>query len=449
MGIAGMLAMAESARALVRHLKRLLSDRTGGVAVLTAVALTGLLGAAGLGTEATMWYVAKRNMQAAADAAAFTAATANAAGNSGGAQSAAKAITARYGYTDGTGSIVVKVNNPPKAGGYTSNGQAYEVVVSETQSMLFSQLFLTSAPSISARAVALPGSSGGPCVMALDKGNVTDISDSGGATLNLNSCGIDINSSSSSALNLSGSASITAYSANIVGHYTNTGTGTFTATKGIVQGGSAVPDPWASQTIPSYSGCNKTNYQVTTTATITPSSPTTPYVFCGTLTVGANATLTLSPGIYVINSGNLSVQSGATLNGTGGVSIILTSSAGSTHVGQVQESGTTAPTMKITAPTTGPTAGLAIYQDRTASTCVQSGVTNCNVIAGSSTQSISGAMYFPAQSVSYSGSASTSSTQCTQLVGYTVNFSGTTNFYANCTGTGVKGMTTGSTKLVE
>ena len=74
-------------------LKRLLSDRRGGVAVMTALSLTSLLGFAGLGTEATMWYVTKRNMQGATDAAAYTAATAEAAGqNSTGYTAAAKAM---------------------------------------------------------------------------------------------------------------------------------------------------------------------------------------------------------------------------------------------------------------------------------------------------------------------------------------------------------------------
>ena len=43
------------------------------------------------------------------------------------------------------------------------------------------------------------------------------------------------------------------------------------------------------------------------------------------------ATLNLSPGVYIINGGNLSVKGGATINATGGVTIILTSSSGSNY----------------------------------------------------------------------------------------------------------------------
>src|SRR5579872_2992257 len=98
---------------LARHALRLLSDRKGGVAVMTAMSLTSLLGFAGLGTEATLWYVAKRNMQGATDAAAYTAAIAEGAGQDGTAfTAAAKAVAKQYGFADGSGGVLVTVNNP-------------------------------------------------------------------------------------------------------------------------------------------------------------------------------------------------------------------------------------------------------------------------------------------------------------------------------------------------
>ena len=138
------------------------SDRRGGVAVMTAVSLTSLLGFAGLGTEATMWYVTKRNMQGAVDAAAFTAATALAAGQgSSGFTSAAKAVTKQYGLIDGTNNVAVTVHNPPSTGSFTATASAVEVSISQPQSMMFAGLFLTSSPSIVARAVARQSGGGG------------------------------------------------------------------------------------------------------------------------------------------------------------------------------------------------------------------------------------------------------------------------------------------------
>ncbi|HUK58448.1 MAG TPA: pilus assembly protein TadG-related protein [Stellaceae bacterium] len=442
--------MAQMPRLRPRDLARFFSDRKGGVAVLTAVAMTGLLGAAGLGTEATLWYVAKRDMQAAADAAAFSAATAEAAGaNSTAFTAAADAIASQYGFTNGANGVVVAVNNPPSSGGYTTNGQAVEVVISQTQTMLFSRVFMSTAPTIGSRAVGLPGSVSGGCVMALDRGSVTDVSDSGTSTLNLNDCSMIVNSSSSHALTLSGNVTINAESADIVGNWTKSGVAALNTTDGINVGVSPAADPYASVPIPSYSHttCNANAARAVSSVTVGPSVAGGTYVFCNGLNISGGSTkVTLQPGTYIINGGSLNISGGATLcaaascGGSDGVTIVLTSSSG-TNYGSVQESGGSA--IDIVPPTSGATAGMAFYQDRSAPATASSS------FSGNSTQSITGAMYFPSAGVSYSGTSATATSNCTQLIGYTLTFSGTVTFDANCTGVGIKGLGSGSTKLVE
>jgi Flp pilus assembly protein TadG len=436
---------------LLRQFVGFAGERKGGVAVLTAMTLSSLVGFAGLGTEATMWYVAKRNMQGATDAAAYTAAIAETAGQtSTGFTAAAKAVTAQYGFTDGSNDIVVTVNNPPLSGNFTGDAQAVEVIISQPQNMLFSALFLSTKPTISSRAVAGPAtktttsSGAADCVIALDKGNVTDLGDSGSTQLTLNTCSIAINSSSSSALNLSGSASINAQSANIVGNYVKSGSASFTTTNGITTGGTAVADPYASVNVPSYSGCNATNATVTSKVTYTPVNGV--YVFCNGLRVAGTGNVTLNPGVYILNGGGLSTSGSTTITGTG-VTIISTSSTGSSY-GTFNISGSS--TLNVTAPTTGATAGLAFFQDRNAPT------SGTNSFSGGSNMGITGAIYFPSQGVTYSGSTGNAATPCTQLVANTITFSGSTTFNANCTGTGVLGMSTGTVttysgppKLVE
>jgi Flp pilus assembly protein TadG len=182
--------MKRGKRISPRRVMRLLRDRKGGVAVVTAMFMSSLVGFAGLGTEATLWYVAKRNLQGATDAAAYTAGTAEAAGqNSTAFTSAAKAVAKQYGYVDGTGGVTVTVNNPPATGNNTGNANAIEVVILQPQQLMFASLFMASNPNISARAVAAPGAATGGgaanCVIALDHGNVTDVIDTGTATLNM------------------------------------------------------------------------------------------------------------------------------------------------------------------------------------------------------------------------------------------------------------------------
>ena len=93
-----------------------LRDRRGAVAVLLAIALSAIVGFAGLGSEVAGWYYTTRSMQSASDAAATSAAAElayNTAASSTQVQNAARAITATYNFTNGTNSTTVTVNNPP------------------------------------------------------------------------------------------------------------------------------------------------------------------------------------------------------------------------------------------------------------------------------------------------------------------------------------------------
>jgi Flp pilus assembly protein TadG len=441
--------MKRGKRLSIGEIQRLIRDRDGGVAVMTAMTMTSLLGVAGLGTEATLWYVAQRNLQGAADAAAFTAATAESAKASTTAfDNAAQAVAQQYGYVSGTGGVVVAVNNPPKTGPNTGNSQAVEVLISQPQSMMFSALFMTSQPTISGRAVAAPsgtGGSGGPanCVVALDKGKVTDINDSGTANLNMPTCNLQVNSSSSDALNMSGTAQITAKTVSIVGNYQTSGGANITASGGITTGASVMQDPYASVSIPPYSGCNQTALHVSTGSKSYAATGGTPFVFCNGLSISGSSSVALAPGVYVINAGSLSISGSASLTGTG-VTIILTNATTPSSTGSVSISGGT--TVNLSAPTSGTTAGLAFFQDRAAT-----GGTNS--FSGGSTQTITGAIYLPNEAVSYSGNSGNAPAPCTQLIGFTLNFTGTSDFNANCNGLGLQGMgsttSAGAVKLIE
>lgn len=424
---------------------QLLRDREGGVAVLTAMSLTTLLGFAGLGTEATLWYVAKRNMQGASDAAAFTAEAASIAGQTTTAfTTAARAVATQYGYTNGVGGVTVAVNNPPSAGAYAGNAAAIEVIISQPQTLLFSRLFLSSSVSVSARAVATStggtGSSAGTgCVLTLDRGDVTDVIDAGTANLNISTCSLYVNSPSSSALTLTGNAQINALSAYISGNYTQGGSSQFNTSQGVHTGANPIADPYANVQIPSYSGCNKTNTSLVSRQTLNVNASSTGgvYVFCNGISMSGQSTLNLGAGVYVIDRGSLNVAGGSTINATSGSTIILTSSTGSNY-GTVSIAGGN--TINITAPTTGATAGLAFFQDRNAPQ------TSSNSLTGGSSQTIQGAVYFPNEPVTYTGGTSNTPATCTQLVVLKATFTGNSQLNSNCTGTGVAsiGGSTGS-----
>jgi hypothetical protein len=108
--------------------------------------------------------------------------------------------------------------------------------------------------------------------------------------------------------------------------------------------------------------------------------------------------------------------------------IVLTSSNGSSY-GTVSIHG--GATINATAPTTGPMAGIAFYQDRNAPAGTN------NDFSGGTTQNIEGALYFPSEIVDFAGGTQTGS-GCLQIVAGEVDFKGNANLESNCTGKGVK-----------
>jgi hypothetical protein len=163
-------------------------------------------------------------------------------------------------------------------------------------------------------------------------------------------------------------------------------------------------------------------------------------VFCNGLSLVGAASLTLGPGIYVVDRGSFSMAGTSTLMATGGVTIILTSSTGSGYATASVAGGTT---LSVTAPCTGPTAGLAFFQDRNAPS------SGSNSFAGESTQNIDGALYIPHQTISYSGSSGGSGAVCTQLVGFKLKFSGNSTFNNNCAAMCTAAIGSSGSQLVE
>ena len=247
-------------------LRDLAADCNGAAAVMLALALSTVLGLAGLGTEVAAWYTAKQTMQGATDAAAFTAVTARSAGASvAQLTTEAKSITSKYAFTDGTAGVTVTVNNPPLSGAYAGKSTAVEVIISQPQTPLISGVVMSSGPTISARSVAAAVTSGSGCVVALDRGNVVDVSDTGSSVLNLSGCSLYINSNDTAALKLTGSATIDAGAAYITGGVSVGGSAALDTTKGTFTGTPPIDDPYAGTPIPSYSGCDRTTTAITAT----------------------------------------------------------------------------------------------------------------------------------------------------------------------------------------
>ncbi len=405
--------------------------------MIMGLSLPVMVGVAGLAVDVSMWQYNKNNAQGAADAAAMSAVASAIAGDSTDRiRSEAYSVAATAGYVRGQNATVT-LNNPPTSGAYSGNVNAYEVIITETQPRYFSALYMKGGPTIYARAVALVTSTSiASCVVSLASSGSSVINLTGNGKVNLTNCNLDGNSTDPASLSLNGNALVAAQGVNLAGGFSTTGNASI-VTPSLVTNGSRVTDPYASRVIPSYSGCDQKNYSAT--GGTLPSNASGITVYCGGLSFSSQMTETIPPGIYIIDGGNFTISGGASVTGTG-VTFILTNSSTSTSatIGSFNVSGTGV--VNLTAPTTGPTAGIVFWIDKRATSGTTSSFT------GNGLGNLTGAIYAPSSAVSYNGNGS-STTGCTQIVSNTVTFVGNATLSHNCAGTGVADPTTGgSTK---
>ena len=132
------------------------------------------------------------------------------------------------------------------------------------------------------------------------------------------------------------------------------------------------------------------------------------------------------------------------MTGLGGVTIVLTKNT--SDYATVQIGNGFAITLRSASPdeaTLGQVPGVVFFGDRNAP--------HSNSIAfnGGSAQNFTGALYFPTQTVVYSN-GTTSTSQCTQLIAWHIQFQGGSRFNSACTGTGVSPIGAGTaSQLVE
>ncbi len=185
-----------------------MASQEGSVAVLIAVVMIAVIGFAALGTEVVFLLVKHRHMQSAADAAAFGGAIALGTGSPSDLTVEAQAAASEAGFTNGLNGTVVAVNHPPLSGSHIGDAASVEVVIKQPQAVSLMQLFQFSSVDVRARAVAQVGGSGLYCVLALDPTAFGAIALYNNTAIINSTCGVGVNSSSSSALFMTNNALI-------------------------------------------------------------------------------------------------------------------------------------------------------------------------------------------------------------------------------------------------
>jgi putative Flp pilus-assembly TadE/G-like protein len=436
------LRRASSSAPMLHHLRTLRADQRGNVAIMMGLLLPALIGVMGLGFEISNWYMQTRAMLNAADSAAVAAAT----NGSSNYAVEAKAVAAQYGFVDGVNNVTVAVSNSAAcpSGGNT----CYSATISGLVPLYLSPVIgyrgdavLSGSPQKTLTSSAVAQRINTPlsfCLLALGTSGAQGIRSNGAPNANMANCNV---MSNTTATCNGGNLNATIGAA----HGRNNGCGITQESNVPV-----APDPYASlaSNIPP------------NTCSSYPQEPTHPHnpplpvsnqwsgseslsgnaMVCGDLQLTGDTIINTSSAgaVLVIENGQLDTN-GYTLKTSNGSGLTIVFSG--TNGGGYTHYPTGGGTLDIAAPTTGNWKGVAIYQDPN----LTSGV-DISAAGNSPTWDITGLVYLPHSSVTFSGAVNKASNgqSCFVMVvdNVTVNGTGSILETGGCAAAGLSMPTT-------
>jgi Putative Flp pilus-assembly TadE/G-like len=428
-------------RKIVRLFAGLFADQRGGIAVMMGLLFPVLLAALGLGFEISNWYMKKRAMQNAADAAAIAAAS-NGEDNY---NIEAMAVAAHYGFIDGTDNVIVTPsNNATCPAGDGINPPCYSVTISSVVPLFLSQFVgytgdttVNGVPEklLTSASVAIQTTKQQPlCLLTLSQSG-QGIRTNGAPNSNFEGCSVMSNSAST----CNGSDLNANY-----GLAAGTNSGCGNKQKSDIP---IVPDPYAALAI---------NIPANTCGTGTNAYPQEPQKkndpplpsanrwsgsksfsgavqMCGDVQLTDHVVVTtpdsLTGATLVIQNGQLDLN-GKTLSTANGsaLTIVFSGTAGNYTHAMTDNATGQGGRINIQAPSS-PSAlfpGIAIYQDP----AIKSGV-DVTYKGNNPAWDITGAVYLPNSNVQMSGDVNKSSNgaACFVMITNTVLINGTSNIY--------------------
>ena len=407
--------------------------RSGQTVILATLTLMTLFGTVGLAVDLGWGYFLKQRAQTAADAAASAAAvyalnnTDTCATVSCGTTLNCTGVTSPATTSLQAGCLYASVDGPPVlTASLIENDSTHlpvsltnvaptiwiKATVSTSSANKFLALGGFTTANVSASAIA--GVSAVPaaaCVYALNASAPDALTVKGTANLSTTNCAIYVNSSDGSALQKTGSGSISG-TVDIVGNYSQVGSGSITPAPHT--GKAPVADPLALLPVPTFSGCDHTNFSASSSVTLDHG------VYCGGISITGSGTTTMNPGIYIMNGGGFSSAGSANITATH-VMIYNTASAGHT-AGAISIAGSG--NFVMSAPNAGVYEGILIFQDRSLS--------NAATVNGSNSSAVTGTLYFYDANLTYTGTATA---QYTGIVADTITMVGTSSIASDAFGT--------------
>jgi hypothetical protein len=410
-------------------LRSIARDASGNAAVLVGVLLPVMIGGMGLGAETGYWFLERRELQHAVDASVHAAAVRRRSGDDEDAMRvAALDVAEKAGFSEAHGSL--DLHWPALTGPSAGDPTTVEVVLSRTVPRIFSAIFSDEPVTMHARAVARVTLGSDACVLALAPAVPGALRVASSASVELE-CDAASDSMEPDSFTVEGNGALSAHCASTVGGADINEQVTLAECETVREYAAVVPDPYRDVAEPSVpSTCNSNNRNLgnpNTTTTVSPSSAIVSgmpvYRFCNGLAL--KGTVTFNPGLYIISGGDLEANAGAVINGTGVTFYIA-------NPNKVQLNGHAE--LHLEAPTSGELSGILFFASRNASSLVHR-------VNGTSGSILQGAIYAPTTSVDYTGDSSTGGGGgCTQIIAYTVSFSGNSGLASSCEDAGTRDM---------
>ncbi len=402
--------------------RRLLADERGQAAMVVCFFLgIFLLGFLALGLDVGYLFHEKRMAQAAADAAAVAAAEEANSGNPSNEQTVANAMAKVNGF-DPTASVnpATVTLKTPTSGSYAGSGTYIEADVSRPIPTFFLSAFDRKATSlnVSGRAVAGGGLTSPTCI-CLEEPTGQGLSMSNNGQINATQCGVTVDSSSSNAVGVTGSATLNSLSLGTVSSTWNNSSnlgnnvnnnGQISSSTKIVAGittqckpvltAPTLPNglPCYSNPIQGWTAAN--NYTGAYTLPLAGESTSSNTVCYTSLDTSNSSSVTFSPGYTYYIQGNFNTGGGSPITGNGVTFYV----GGTVNIAN----GVTA---KLSAPTVSSVPQTLFY--------AMGSTVN---IQGGSTSSFSGLVYAPNAAVTLNNGTGTTLTM--DFVAQSLNMSG-------------------------
>ncbi|MDA8049789.1 MAG: pilus assembly protein TadG-related protein [Rhodospirillales bacterium] len=373
------------------------------MAILTAILIPILVGFAGIAIDVGVWYRERSRLQIAADAAAMAAARAYFAGDTTLSDLQPVALAEAQSATDSYLIGTLSPNSPVAIAAYPSGASqptGITVTLTSAGQPYFSRLFGINAVKITATATAGALVSDA-CVLALTSANTQGISITGSAVVNSPDCSLFSDAAGTSSGYVCGSANVDALGFGTVGGVSVGCSASMTADEQTNQ--PPIANPLSNLTPPAAGPCASQNSFGPGYIDLTPGT------YCGGLTISANSQVTFQPGTYIITNGTFTINGNTTIVSADGVTFYL----GGSTPGGINWSGNTSSNVLMSAPTSGPYAGVLVYQDPAA--------TAGNTITGNTDLAMSGTLYFPSTSFQMIGNSTAGPTTVQTQSGVGIN----------------------------